>query len=427
MVSSRTATEDGRHDTSPAETDLGLSSTRQRAARALASLERLADRRLGAVVLFAVAIAIYAIRAIGWPLVGGRDLDEYMYDYIQFLDWHPLLPWSMLFRTPVTPLVVGPALDVAGGFFAEPLMAVLFAGSVVAWATAARAFGARVALLVAAALLVYPAYGLMFHELSSEPVFAAAFAGWALLVTRAAMRPSVRRFAYAGLGVALLALVRPGNALLLDLSVLRRALLARRTTAVARPNYTRGMLQAERLWKWVALHDYFAGNFMWTGVDYLGEASGRSRVLPPAQSTSPVSPRTPTTCTRACGRTDQCSISSTLELGGGPSGESRAGLYKLHQRRAVSNGRSMGEKRLEFPAQGTSGGWNITRFRSSTPRRTTCISPGTCPTSRACFGPSESGAMAPCARRGANRGRTCGHPSRRGSRHDHRRQATSRM
>jgi hypothetical protein len=147
--------------------------------------------------------------------VGGRDLDEYMYDYIQFLDWHPLLPWSMLFRTPVTPLVVGPALDVAGGFFAEPLMAVLFAGSVVAWATAARAFGARVALLVAAALLVYPAYGLMFHELSSEPMFAAAFAGWALLVTRAAMRPSVRRFAYAGLGVALLALVRPGNALLL--------------------------------------------------------------------------------------------------------------------------------------------------------------------------------------------------------------------
>ena len=25
------------------------------------------------------------------------------------------------------------------------------------------------------------------------------------------------------------------------------------------------MLQAERLWKWVVLRDYFAGNFMWTG------------------------------------------------------------------------------------------------------------------------------------------------------------------
>ena len=155
------------------------------------------------------------MRAIGWPLVGGRDLDEYLYDYIQFFHWHPVLPWSMLFRTPATPLVLGPLLDVAGGFFAEPTMGVLFAGSVVAWSVAARAFGARAALLVALALLVYPAWGLMFHELSSEPVFAAAFALWALLVTRAAQRPSVRRFTWVGLGIALLAFVRPGNALLL--------------------------------------------------------------------------------------------------------------------------------------------------------------------------------------------------------------------
>jgi hypothetical protein len=158
---------------------------------------------------------VYAFRAIGWPLVGGRDLDEYLYDYIQFLDWHPSLPWSMLFRTPATPVVLGPALDVAGGLFAEPLLAVLFAASVVAWAAAARTFGVRAALLVAVALLIYPAYGLMFHELSSEPVFAAAFALWAFLVARAAKAPTTVRFAYVGAGVALLALVRPGNALLI--------------------------------------------------------------------------------------------------------------------------------------------------------------------------------------------------------------------
>src|SRR5881227_1628506 len=164
-------------------------------------LEDLAGRRLGAVVLFALGLAVYAFRAIGWPLIGGRDLDEYLYDYVQFLDWHPLLPWSMLFRTPVPGIVDGAALDVAHGFFAEPLMAVLFAGSVVAWSAAARSFGPRAALLVAAALLVYPAYGLMFHELSSEPLFTAAFALWALLVVRAAQRPSPRSFAVAGLGV----------------------------------------------------------------------------------------------------------------------------------------------------------------------------------------------------------------------------------
>jgi len=189
-------------------------------ARALARLEQLADRRLGAVVLFVLAVAVYAVRAIGWPLVGGRDLDEYLYDYIQFLDWHPLLPWSMLFRTPVPGVVDGASLDVAGGFFAEPLMAVLFAGSVVAWCVAARAFGARAALLTAIALLVYPAYGLMFHEVSSEPIFAAGFALWALLVVRAARRPSPSRFASVGLAVALLALIRPGNAVLIVFALL---------------------------------------------------------------------------------------------------------------------------------------------------------------------------------------------------------------
>lgn len=192
---------------------------RQRLARAAAQLEALANRRLGAVLLFVVALAVYAVRAVAWPLVAGRDLDEYLYGYIQFFDWHPLLPWSMLFRTPVTPIVAGTVLDVAGGAFAEPALAVLFAASVVAWAAAARSFGTRAALLVALALLVYPAYGLMFHELSSEPLFAAAFALWALLVVRAASAQSASSFAWVGLGVALLALIRPGNAVLLTFVV----------------------------------------------------------------------------------------------------------------------------------------------------------------------------------------------------------------
>jgi hypothetical protein len=189
--------------------------SRERLARALGGLEELAGRPLGAVVLFLLALAVYAFRAVAYPLAGGRDLDEYLYTYIQAVDWHPLLPWSLLFRTPVPGLLSGAALDVAGGFFTEPLLAVLFASSVVAWAAAARTFSARAALLVALALLVYPAWGLMFHELSSEPFFAAAFSLWGWLVVRAAAAPSARRFALVGLGVALLALIRPGNAVLI--------------------------------------------------------------------------------------------------------------------------------------------------------------------------------------------------------------------
>jgi hypothetical protein len=173
---------------------------------------------------------VYGVQSLGWPLVAGRDLDEYLYGYIQLLDWHPLLPWSLLFRTPVTPVAAGSLLDLAGGALAEPVMAVFFAASIVAWAAAARTFGTRATLLVAAALLVYPAYALMFHELSSEPFFAAAFALWALIVTRAAQRPSALAFVFVGLGVALLALVRPGNALLAGFVVFPLALGGRLRT-----------------------------------------------------------------------------------------------------------------------------------------------------------------------------------------------------
>ena len=192
-----------------------MAQLRERASSALAWLERLASTRRGVVVLFGLGLAAYALRAVAWPLTTGRDLDEYLLAYVQLFDRNVLLPWSLLFRTPITPLVAGGLLDVWGGRLAEPVMAGLYAGSIVCWAATARYFGTRAALAVAAVLLAYQGYALMFHELSSEPVFAAAFAVWALLVVRAAFAPSVGRFALVGLGVAVLALVRPGNAVLL--------------------------------------------------------------------------------------------------------------------------------------------------------------------------------------------------------------------
>jgi hypothetical protein len=203
-------------------------------ARALARLETLASGRRGALLLLVLALLAYAVRAIAWPLRTGRDLDEYLLAYVQLFDRDVLLPWSLLFRTPVAPLYDGLSLDVLGGRLAEPLMALLYAGSVVCWAAAARTFGARAALATAAFLLFYQGYALMFHELSSEPVFAAAFAGWALLVARAARVPSAGRFALAGLGVAVLALVRPGNAVLLAFGIFPLLLHGTRRARVER-------------------------------------------------------------------------------------------------------------------------------------------------------------------------------------------------
>lgn len=186
----------------------------------LEPFERLASRPLGAILLSLAALTVYAVRAQGWPLTGGRDLDEYVYAYLQLDDADPVLPWSLLFRTPVTPLVAGFALDMLEGALAEVVLALLFAISVVCWSVAARAFGPWVALATALALLLYPAYGLLFHELSSEPVFATAFAVLALLTVRAADAPSPGRWLAVGLALALCALVRPGNVVLLALALL---------------------------------------------------------------------------------------------------------------------------------------------------------------------------------------------------------------
>ena len=189
-------------------------SQRSLLSQGLRRLEQLTAHRLAPVVVFAVALGVHSIRSIAWPVAAGPDLDDFLRYYVQIDDADALLPASMLTKTPLSPIVIGLSLDLVGGALAEPLMALLFAGSVVAWYAAGLTFGPRVAIVTALALLLYPGYGEIFHEAASEPVFAAGFAGWAVLVTRAARRPSAARFAAVGLGVALLALVRPGDQVL---------------------------------------------------------------------------------------------------------------------------------------------------------------------------------------------------------------------
>jgi beta-galactosidase len=131
-------------------------------------------------------------------------------------------------------------------------------------------------------------------------------------------------------------------------------------SSVVRPNYNFGMFQAERLWKWVTLNDYFAGNFMWTGIDYLGESTWPFKGFPSGAMDITGLPKdgyylyqslwTDRPVLRLFphwnwpGRTGQ--VIPVLAY-------TNCNIVEL-----FLNGRSLGEKRLEFPAQGTSGGWN---------------------------------------------------------------------
>jgi hypothetical protein len=187
----------------------------QRVARVGASAERLADGWRGVVLLFAAALAVFAIQSIGWPVGAGRDVGTYLRWYAQAWWSDALFPQAMLARTPVTPIVVGGLLE-AGPWAVVVAAACLYSASIVAWTVAAAmTAGPRVALLVAAALLLYPGYGGLFHGVSSDALFAAGFAGWAVLLALAVRRPTAGRFAALGAGVGVLALIRPVNQALL--------------------------------------------------------------------------------------------------------------------------------------------------------------------------------------------------------------------
>ncbi|MDX6387855.1 MAG: hypothetical protein QOD85_1657 [Gaiellaceae bacterium] len=179
-----------------------------------------AETRRGVGIVFAAALLFWWLEALIIPLGPGRDFGTYLGGYLQLFHGHPIDLGYLLGRTPIATVVVGGLLDLWGGALAEPVMSLLYAASIVAWFLAARTFGARAALLTVAVLVAYPGYGILFHELSSDSVVAAAFAGWALLTVRVMTAPSARGFALVGAGVGVLALIRPANQILLVLALL---------------------------------------------------------------------------------------------------------------------------------------------------------------------------------------------------------------
>ena len=168
-----------------------------------------------AVTLFAVAFVVYWIESLGWPMAKGRDTWDYLAYYLQFFDSAPPLSELQLFRTPLTPLMLGVPLDLGGPVLLDAVFATLYATAIVAWSTTALIFGRVPALFSAGLLLVYPAFATIYHQASSDAVFATGLAVWALLLARSLDRPTAWRFVAVGVGIAMLVLIRPANQVLL--------------------------------------------------------------------------------------------------------------------------------------------------------------------------------------------------------------------
>jgi len=183
------------------------------------SFEGWVGSRGSAVALVGVALAVFALESVFLPAYPGRDMSRYLETFFQ-LGYHvPVYPAVINTRGPFSALGVGLPLAISG-WAAEIFLALLYAGSILAWARVALTFGARAAIATSVVLLIYPGYGILFHQLASDSLFAAAFAGWALLLTRGLLRPSIRAFVWVGLGLGALVLVRPANQVMLVTALL---------------------------------------------------------------------------------------------------------------------------------------------------------------------------------------------------------------
>ena len=170
--------------------------------------DRLVSRR-GAAALCLVALASYGVQALAWPLQRGRDSWDYWLAFLQLADTDPPFSALQVFRTPVAPLVTGMPMWLGGATLLEVVFAFLYALAILGWAWAVAPISRAAAVAVACVLLVTPTYAGLFHEVSSDPVFAFVVAWWAGAVVRAWKTGAASWLVAVGAGVALLTLTRP--------------------------------------------------------------------------------------------------------------------------------------------------------------------------------------------------------------------------
>jgi len=131
-------------------------------------------------------------------------------------------------------------------------------------------------------------------------------------------------------------------------------------STVPRADYTARMMRPEQLWKFVSLNDYYAGDFMWTGIDYLGESQWPSKGAGSGPIDMAGFPKDAFYFYQS-----QWTARPVLHLFPHWNWPRREGqtipVIAYTNCQAVElflNGRSLGEKRLEFPRQGNDKQWN---------------------------------------------------------------------
>ena len=114
------------------------------------------------------AVVIYIIQSLAWPLSCGRDFNSYVNTFLELSSSERTFQALPLFRPPLTPIYIC-SLYLAGGTqLLEVVQCLLFCLSILATYYIGSFFNRYTALISAFFLILYPEYGAIFHELSSN-------------------------------------------------------------------------------------------------------------------------------------------------------------------------------------------------------------------------------------------------------------------
>ena len=192
---------------------------RARLGRGWHRLGAYSERPAAPFALAGLALVEYAFVSLAFPLAEGRDLGTYLRASFELRADAVVLPQALLMRAPFTG-VVAEGLLTLGSVAAEAAMAALYALAVLCWWRVGRSVGVGPGIAVAALVLAFPGYVLLFHRLASDALYAAAFALAALLTARLVESRTPGRAAAVGFALVLLVLIRPVSLVLVVLAPL---------------------------------------------------------------------------------------------------------------------------------------------------------------------------------------------------------------
>ena len=175
-------------------------------------------RVVDAILVVVLAAGAFLVGSMVWPLFPGRDAQTYLMYYLEMGRANPVFPSLMLFRTPGAPLFFGPALTTGHPVIVEWMLAAAFVASMLSVYLIGAFWSRKTGLGTALVLLLYPAYNAIYHQVSSDGLFAFALTVWVLLFCAAVKDPATSKFVLVGLFAFVLSMIRPASAVLLVLA-----------------------------------------------------------------------------------------------------------------------------------------------------------------------------------------------------------------